>query len=402
MDGPPYEGNTLFLDMDARKQLLAKGMSFQPDLVISNGDHIYWDMKTSKNKPFFDFYKENYWDPMGDELDLTVPMLDPENEETFLNVCNHQIAGLYGTTLRSTPSFFLTDDHDLFENDEFDDELATLPPDSYGINAGETTQFLYYPEFLPDKKMPYWLEGSGRTGRASGANMLNGTIRYGDLLEANLYECRRNVNYKEKHAKVVSESVERWLIDRSLDEDTRHYFQAPSLALCYTSGKLGDWYPDVLNGDDELTLDEPKPGWQHGWLAQHQRLTEALGSQKERTPVVVQGDLHACAVARMCQSEDIKYETPIEVILTGPLGTGDTGFPSSYRNTPASSSLLVDMDEKLEAVEKNGFTIIEITRDEMKFTLYTWRPHKNEPISNQIYRINNLEPTFCYIVPRQG
>jgi len=44
-DGPPLHGKTLYLDMAARRRLLARGMSYRPDVVIANGDHIYWDMR---------------------------------------------------------------------------------------------------------------------------------------------------------------------------------------------------------------------------------------------------------------------------------------------------------------------------------------------------------------------
>jgi hypothetical protein len=44
-DGPSLHGKTFFLDMTARRKLLARAMSFQPDAVIANGDHIYWDAK---------------------------------------------------------------------------------------------------------------------------------------------------------------------------------------------------------------------------------------------------------------------------------------------------------------------------------------------------------------------
>ena len=52
-------------------------------------------------------------------------------------MCDYQIPGLYGTTLRSTPAFFLTDDHDMFENDEFDDKVSTQPPEIYGVLGAE-------------------------------------------------------------------------------------------------------------------------------------------------------------------------------------------------------------------------------------------------------------------------
>ena len=61
-----------------------------------------------------------------------------------------QIADLYGTMMRSTPVFFLQDDHDYFENDEADDKLVTLPPDPFMLNLARASQLLYYPEFLPD------------------------------------------------------------------------------------------------------------------------------------------------------------------------------------------------------------------------------------------------------------
>ena len=55
------------------------------------------------------------------------------------------------------------------------------------------------------------------------------------------------------------DSVEQWLIARTRTEDSLHYFHAPSLPFGYSSGKLGDWYPDVLNPDTgKLVMWEPK------------------------------------------------------------------------------------------------------------------------------------------------
>jgi hypothetical protein len=164
-DGPRLQGKTSFLDMVARRRLLVRGMSYQPDAVIANGDHIYWDMETSLNKPFANYIKEQVWTKFGGKLDLSVPMLHSKNLSIFTNLCDYQIVGLYGTTLRSTPAFFLTDDHDNFENDEFDSGVATMPPDTYGTLGAEQTQRLYYPEFLPDRNQPAWLPGEIRLAR---------------------------------------------------------------------------------------------------------------------------------------------------------------------------------------------------------------------------------------------
>jgi len=67
-DGPRLDGKTTYLDMTARRRLLARGMSFGPDAVIANGDHIYWDIKTSLNKPFAKYVQEQLWAKFGGAL----------------------------------------------------------------------------------------------------------------------------------------------------------------------------------------------------------------------------------------------------------------------------------------------------------------------------------------------
>jgi len=127
-DGPPLRGKTTFLDMAARRRLLARAMSYQPDAVIANGDQIYWDMTTALTRVEPDYVKGQLWVKFGGALDLSVPMLHPKNAPIFTAVCDYQICGLYGTTSRSTPAFFLTDDHDTFENDEFDERSRPCRP----------------------------------------------------------------------------------------------------------------------------------------------------------------------------------------------------------------------------------------------------------------------------------
>ncbi|KAE9629937.1 hypothetical protein GP644_09565 [Parasedimentitalea maritima] len=397
MDGPILDdGKTGFLDMAARHRLLERGIAFEPDVVISNGDHIYWDIKTSMNKPYADFMRKQYWDPIGGELDTNRPMLDPRNADIFQALCDHQIAGLYGTRLRSSPSFFVTDDHDMFENDEFTENLATQPADSYGLRAAELTQFMYYPELLPYGQ-PYenWLDGGLRAGRASGSNMLYGSIRYGDLMETVIYDCRRMIDYKGKHARILPQAAENWIIDRTLSEDTLHFMHCPSMPFGYSSGKLGDWYPDNLDEKTgKLVMYNPKAGWQSGWYGQHQRLLEALSLQQKRAPVIMQGDFHASGAGQIYQSGELSFSRPIETVLTGALGTGDTGFPSSMRSVETMPSQLIGMEQLMETSEKNGFTVIDVTEDSITYSMYTWRPP--EPLDN----IDTMEPILVRTVPR--
>jgi hypothetical protein len=93
--------------------------------------------------------------------------------------------------------------------------------------------------------------------------------------------------------------LEDWLIARTRAEVRSHFFHLLSLPFAYSSGKLGDWYPDLL--DDEtgrLALYEAKPGWQRRWFGQRRRLIEAISSQTKRAAVVVEGDFHATSVGK--------------------------------------------------------------------------------------------------------
>src|SRR5262249_57801211 len=105
-----------------------------------------------------------------------------------------------------------------------------------------------------------------------------------------------------------------WILARTRDEDTTHVLHAPSLPFACSSGKLGDWYPDVTDAAGKLVLSRDKPGWQRGWFAQHQRLIEALASQKRRAPMILQGDFHASAAGRLHPSGEPRLPTPATVV----------------------------------------------------------------------------------------
>lgn len=394
-DGAALGGKSFFLNMAARKRLLMRGLSYQPDVVIANGDHVYWDMETSRNKPYAKFIQDKYWAKFGGALDLSVPMLHAKNSAIFWGVCDYQIAGLYGTALRSTPAFFLTDDHDMFENGEFDGRVATLPPDSYGAVAAEQTQRLYYPEFLPDRNRPSFLPGGDRAGAPPGTNDTFGTLRYGALLEAVLYDCRRHANYKGVHAQFVPRWVEDWLLARTRAEDTQHFFHVPSAPFGYTTGKLGEWYPDYLDEQSgKLVVHKEKPGWQRGWFGQHQRLIEALAAQTKRVPMIVEGDIHATASAKIVRSGELTLARPVNLVLAGTLGTGDLGFASTLRGSGAKPSQVLALEEALKPTEKNGFTIIDVTPKKLTFRQFVWRPPQ------ALAEIDGMAPAFGYDILR--
>ena len=103
------------LPLSVRQRLLNKALSFNPDAVISTGDQIYYDLTfDSPAKVMGGSPRSKYH--IG-EFNRSKPVLGTENEPVLKRAADPQIACLYGTVLRSYPTFFLLDDHDYFEND---------------------------------------------------------------------------------------------------------------------------------------------------------------------------------------------------------------------------------------------------------------------------------------------
>ena len=59
-------------------------------------------------------------------FDRSAIVLGSDNETVLKRAAGPQIVPVYGTDFRSTPVFFLQDDHDYFDNDEATDEVVTL------------------------------------------------------------------------------------------------------------------------------------------------------------------------------------------------------------------------------------------------------------------------------------
>jgi hypothetical protein len=178
-----------------------------------------------------------------------------------------------------------------------------------------------------------------------------------------LYDCRRYLDNKGANARAIPHWAEDWVVARTRAEDTLHFFHTPSLPFAYSSGKLGEWYPDVLDARlGKLVDDQRKEGWQSGWHKQHQRLVAALAGQQRRAAVVVQGDFHASGAGKLLRSGGLDLSrNPVHTILAGTLGTGDIGFPSSFRHVDSTPALSVTMEQALRPTEKNGFTVIDVT-----------------------------------------
>lgn len=391
------DGTRHFLEMASRHKLMQRGLSFNPDVVIANGDHIYWDQKTlayrgeSFQQPWLEMYED-----FG-SLDPNMPILGTSNEDILKRIADPQIALLYGVSFRSVPVFMLTDDHDLFENDEAHEGYISLPPETDKLAAARATQNLYYPEFLPDATRPADLQGSSNADRYPGFSEVYGTFRYGNLFEALMYDTKRYSTLDGANGVLFNDNAEGWLRSRTETEDTAFLMHIPSTPIAWSAGKWGEWYPDARQSDGSLGTDVAKPFWVEGWWSQHQRVIDMLSSQENRNPIIASGDLHAFAYGEMTQSGDINLQdNPVSCLCVGPIGSSGPGFPTIFRGIGAEVPTDLVVEESFKPLEKNGFSIIDVTREKMVIRMYAWIPP--EPVED----IDSLEPFFTKEIPHKN
>jgi len=381
-----------FLPIALRQRLLARALAFAPDAVVANGDHVYWDLQ-SRFGWAMGRSPQAWW--QAGWFDRREPVLGTPNEAVLERAFGPQIAGLYGVRFRSLPAFFLKDDHDYGENDEATPELRTFPPDPFMLDLARTTQRLYYPELLADGSPPSRPEARGGVAESFGS------LRYGRLFEALLYDCRRGMKnaldpalpHDESH--LVPPEVERWLLARTASSPCAHLAHMPSTPVLWTAGKWGEWYPDVHDAQGELRADAEKPFWPRGWLAQHDRLLAAASARRDRTPLFVSGDLHALGAGRIHATGNRSLaRNPVVSLLVGPVGTGALGFPSWFRDQRPVPSGVLEAEESVPALEENGFSLLDVSPDAVRVSLFRWRPEDGAAA------IDTLEPFEVLTFPR--
>lgn len=385
-----------FLPSTVRNRMFRRALSFQPQAVIANGDHVYWDILSPRGGSIL--AQTEVAREIAGDFDRSALVLGSDNETVLKSVVTPQIVPVYGTAFRSTPVFFLQDDHDHFENDEATDEMVTFPPSWFMVQLARATQKLFYPEFLPDRNRPANLPWTLSDSSLSGLSQSFGTLHYGDLAEILLYDVRRTMTIAGPTSVFVDPQVERWLDNRTRNGDTRHLVHVPSSPLGWSAGKWGEWYPDILGEDQQLTTDIPKPYWQSGWLAQHDRIVRSLASMRDRSPLIISGDLHALAMGKMTRAGSLDLTAnPINIALAGPISTGDNLWPSAFRGVGPGTPAHVDMAESLSPLEQHGFTLVDFGRDEISLQMFRWDVKTQEPAE-----IDSLMPFHSAVIPRGG
>lgn len=396
-----------FLPMTTRRALLDRGLSFKPDAVIAIGDQIYWDQRTILDSTS-DLRRARgraVYERAG-LLDRTLAAAGTNNEDVLKLVAGQQIQPLYGVKLRSTPAYFINDDHDYFENDEATKRFVTLPPYDYQVRFSDYVRNLYLPNYLSDPARSRPISGD----RRDGTNASFGTLRWGNLLEVLMYDCAGHLSLKGVNAGLIPPNVERWLQARTANPDIRQLLHLPSHPMGWSAGKWREWYPDVADTGDEgeqiaqigtegkrfrLTNEKPKFMWQQGWWRQHQRLLKTLSEQTKRPPIMMSGDLHATGHAQITRSGNLNMTAnPVNTMITGPLGTG-TYWPSRARGTLPTTAIGLQLTDQAPIQEKNGFTIVDAYPDHLRVRLFAWRRE-----TNQTHEIENLAPYHDIVITR--
>ena len=191
--------------------------------------------------------------------------------------------------------------------------------------------------------------------------------------------------------------MERWLLSRTQRSPCAHLVHMPSTPVLWTAGKWAEWYPDTKDDAGTLRADLDKPWWPEGWAAQHDRLLAGASARRDRTPLFVSGDLHALAAGRILATRGQSLESnPVVSVLCGAIGTGDFGWPSKFRDQRPVPSGTLEAEEWVEPLEENGFSLLDVTPDAVKVSLFRWTPDDGEAA------LDRLEPFKVVDVPRPG
>ena len=98
--------------------------------------------------------------------------------------------------------------------------------------------------------------------------------------------------------------------------------------------------------------------------------------------------------AALERSGDIDLsKNPVHSVLTGTLGT-QNGWPSDARGTPPQTAIGLAHKTHSEVLEKNGFTLLDVTPDEVTIRLFAWK--MDEPVE----AIDSLGPYHTYTIKR--
>jgi phosphodiesterase/alkaline phosphatase D-like protein len=216
-------------------------------------------------------------------------------------------------------------------------------------------------------------------------NRAFGALVYGRLLEMPIFDCAGHLTLEGDRAGLIPESVEKWLINRTVQSSAVHFALAPSHPFGWTAGKWREWYPDVVAPEGfegivtnelmsdtagRLTVKAQKYLWQKGWWNQHQRLLKTL-AERPASRFILSGDIHAQGAVEISKSGSLDLTKKlVKSVLVGPVGTSEATWPSSARGIVADEPAWMETSALAPTQEVNGFTLFEFNSAGATATLF--------------------------------
>ena len=198
-----------FLPPAVRNRLFRRGLSFAPQAAVANGDHVYWDLLSPLTSKLLRRVAGGRADSPASSTARSV-VLGGDNETVLKRAAGPQIAPVYGADFRSTPVFFIQDDHDYFDNDEATDDIITFPPIAFhAVSSRAPRSRCTTRNSCRTSPVRSALPWSSSADRVEGMSETFGTLRYGRLAEVLLYDIRRTQTLAGPSAVYVDLEVER-------------------------------------------------------------------------------------------------------------------------------------------------------------------------------------------------
>src|SRR5262249_27363442 len=127
--------------------------------LVAIGDQVYWDLLAPENGPKMGASPAA--ERIAGTFDRSALVLGSDNETVLKRAVEPQLIPVYGTDFRSTPVFFMQDDHDYFDNDE--------PPDDVNFSAA-----VLFPPARPRHTKPFLSGVPARSRAPAGPAMVLG------------------------------------------------------------------------------------------------------------------------------------------------------------------------------------------------------------------------------------
>ena len=196
-----------FLPAAVRQRLLRRGLSFAPDALIANGDHVYWDLLAPRAAPRLGASKAAL---EYARFDRDAPVLGGANESALLRAAGEQLLHCTARCVvrrqcfscKTTTIISTTTKRAMRR-------LPSRPTISCCNPRGPATPL--YPNSC-DLKISPGIPGSDSPDQSSfrpdGLSESFGTLRYGRLAEVLLYDVRRTVTLAGPTGAFVAPDVE--------------------------------------------------------------------------------------------------------------------------------------------------------------------------------------------------